>query len=516
MRDICAGKPFSRAIYIRNILPYRDNFSAMDNWITQLGYRPLLLRALAVLFLSIPPQPAMAGRIEAGTFTSHTTLGGNRTPNTIAFQQPFDVPPIVVAIPSGQGGDAATIRITNVTTTGFDELAIEPDPHDGRHVAMDIYYVALEPGRHVLPDGRVIEAGHSTISNVQFGTGFTGGSASWANVGFSSALPTTPVVLHQLQTANSETRNVASQSSQPFITSIARNPSTSGFQLAMERSQTNSGPWPGAEKIGWIAFPSGNTGTFLDDVGSSVSWATVTSSASIRGWSDGCSSVAHGLSASNPVVVAKKNSRNNPDGGWFRYCAVSGSAISLVVDEDLDQDSERSIAASQAEQAAIIAFSRPFHANLKPDLNVMKLSIVTNDGQGGNFAIPGATVDYLIVVTNSGTSAPDNNTVTITEPLPDELNLMVTGFSGPSTSPVLFQQGSPSSSLTCTFISLASTSDCLSFSTDGTNYNYMPVDSGDGTDPAVRYIRVKPSGTMHGNSGSGTPNFSLLLRARVN
>lgn len=166
--------------------------------------------------------PASAGRIEAGTFSAHDTLGSNRTPEPVFFQQAFDTTPVLVAIANSSGDDPASIRITNVTTTGFDELILEPDNWDGHHVAQTTQYIAVEPGRHVLPDGAIVEAGFVDLADVQFGTGFTGGLASWRSVSFSALLPGTPIVLHQLQTANSETRNVANQSSRPHITSIAQ------------------------------------------------------------------------------------------------------------------------------------------------------------------------------------------------------------------------------------------------------------------------------------------------------
>lgn len=461
--------------------------------------------------------PVHAGRIEAGHFTAHATAGGGGSPRRVNFQQTFDVAPIVIAIASTQGNHSATIRITNVSTTGFDELTIEADNWDGTHVAMNIHYIAVEPGRHVLPDGTVIEAGRTALSNVQFGTGFSGSTASWQNVAFSAALQSTPVVLHNLQTANSETRNVPSQTSRPFITSIASNPSISGFRLALDRSQANTGPWPSTETVGWVAFPSAETGSFLDTGNGQIDWSTVTTSATVRGMDNGCTSYQHGLSAvaSQVVAVAKKITRNNADGGWFRYCAINGQNISLLIDEDRDQDNERSVTGGDQESAAIIAFSRSFHALLEPELNVTKARTATDDGQGGDFSIPGALVDYMIAVSNSGNSPPNANSVMVTEALPDALDLVVTGYSGPSTSPVSFEQGSPASNLNCPFISLSSTSDCVEFSTDGINFGYAPVDSGDGTDPAVRYIRVRPSGFMLGDTGSGAPSFTLKLQARV-
>lgn len=476
----------------------------------------LTILAIAGVLALLASSPATAGRIEAGTFTAHDTLGSNRTPDRVFFQQPFDTPPIVIAIANSSGNNSASIRITNISTTGFDELILEPENWDGRHLAQETQYIAVEPGRHVLPNGTIIEAGFVDMTETQFGTGFTGGVASWRPISFSSPLPGTPVILHQLQSANSETRNVANQSSQPHITSIARNPNISGFQLAIDRSQANSGPFPSAERVGWIAIQSGQSGSFPDTGGANINWSTRTTTTNIRGWDNGCFANSHGLTgSSNPVVIAKKITRNNDDGGWLRYCSIDASTISLRVDEDRDQDNERGIASSDAEAAAIIAFSQNFHANFAASLGVTKVRTSTDDGRGGEFKIPEAIVSYLITVTNTGNAPPNLGSVLVTEELPAELDLVVSDFAGPGTGPIVFADGSPPTGTTCTFVSFASTSDCFAFSQDGVNFSYVPSDSGDGTDPNVRFVRVQPAGFMDGDNGSGAPRFTVELRARV-
>lgn len=475
-------------------------------------------KAAIILFAALLAwtAPAQAGRIEAGTFVSGDTFGGGSAPTRVNFQEAFDETPVVIALLSQQGNNSATIRITNVTTTGFDELALEPDNWDGRHVSMTIHYIAVEPGRHVLPDGTVIEAGRSTLSNVQFGTGFSGGVRSWANINFSRPLSGTPVVLHHLQTANSETRNVPFQSSRPHITSIAQSPSATGFQLAMDRSQANSGPFPTSETIGWIAFPTGLNGSFPDTSGNTINWSTRTTPANIRGWGNGCFTNSHGLTgASDPVVIAKKTTRNNQDGGWLRFCNINGSTISLRVDEDRDQDNERNIAAGDAEAAAIVAFSQSFHANLRADLGVTKVRSGISNTDGSQFGLPGATVTYLITVSNNGNTPPSEDSVTVTEELPPELDLLLADIGGAGNGPVDFDEGSPPSNLTCVFISLADPSDCISFSSDGIDFTLVPQDNGEGIDPDIRFIRVQPDGFMNHDGGSGPPQFTLRLRTRI-
>jgi len=474
--------------------------------------------SIAAVLLCLVTFPAHAGRIEAGTFIAHDTLGTNRTPDRVTFQQTFDTPPVVIVIGSSNGSNSASVRVTNVTTTGFDELIIEPDNWDGRHLQMVTYYIAVEPGRHALSGGQVIEAGLLPTSAVQFGTGFTGGIPGWANVSFTRSLNTVPTILHNLQTANSETNNPANGPSRPHITSIAQSPSLAGFQLAIDRSQANSGPFPSSETIGWIAFPNGGSGSFSDINGTSINWSAVTSAANIRGWDNGCVTNSHALTgASNPIVVAKKATRNNGDGGWLRYCSVNATTIALRVDEDRDQDNERSISTADAESAAIVAFSSSFHANLRANLAITKTHTSITNTSGSAFALPQAVVTYRITVTNSGNSPPNEDSVILTEELPPELALVLADFGAPGSGPVLFTDGSPATGLTCTFGGFTDPSDCYSFSTDGADFSYEPTDggTGSGTDPNARFIRIEPSGFMNEAAVAGDPNFALQLRTRI-
>ena len=454
--------------------------------------------------------PAHAGRLEAGSFTAHDT-SANSLPVRVNFQQTFDTVPVVVALIGNNGSDAAKIRITNVSTTGFDELILEPDSFDGPHAAETIHYLAVEPGRHVLPDGRIIEAGLASVSAVQHGSGVSG-PESWASVSFSAPLQGTASLIAHIQTANSETRTVASQSSQPFLTATTQNLSATGFQVALERSETGGGPIPSTETVGWVAFPAGFSGTFPDISSSTITWSAVNSANNIQGWDNGCFTSGFGQNSAGAIVIAKKNSHNGGDGGWLRRCSLSSTTIGLTVDEDTSRDTERG---HISESASIIAFSGSFHANLRPNITVSKTSVSFTDTLGGSFALPGATVEYLISVQNSGNAPPNYNSLVLTEALPAQMALVVTDFGGGTLGPVQFQEGSPASGLGYSFIALGSTADSISFSTDGLNFNYTPVDSGDGTDASVTHIRITPTGYLAPDTGSGPAGFYLRLRGKI-
>ncbi|MCH8221634.1 MAG: LamG domain-containing protein, partial [Proteobacteria bacterium] len=131
-------------------------------------------------------------------------------------------------------------------------------------------------------------------------------------------------------------------------------------------------------------------------------------------------------------------------------------------------------------------------------------------------AIPGAIERYLVEVTNTGSGPADADTVFITDSLPAFMALRVIDFDGVNPGPVAFVDGSPASGLSYTFTSLGSGTDDIEFSNDGgSTWTYTPVDSGDGTDPAVTDTRINPKGIFANNTGGGDPSFQLLFKAVI-
>ena len=64
---------------------------------------------------------ATAYEIEMGSVTLNDTFV-NPIWTGVTFAQPFKVRPVVVAMPTNDGGDPASVRIQNVTTSGFEIL----------------------------------------------------------------------------------------------------------------------------------------------------------------------------------------------------------------------------------------------------------------------------------------------------------------------------------------------------------------------------------------------------------
>ena len=157
---------------------------------------------------------------------------------------------------------------------------------------------------------------------------------------------------------------------------------------------------------------------------------------------------------------------------------------------------------------------------LPPELLVTKVVSTAEDPVNMTTnpkAIPGSEVLYTLTVSNQGTGTVDNDAVVITDAIPANSCMRVTDLGGAGSGPVSFQDGTPSSMLTYSFVSLGSAADDVEFSNNGgATYTYTPTPDGLGCDTAVTHFRVNPKGTFAADTGSGAPEFSFAFRVLVN
>ena len=149
-------------------------------------------------------------------------------------------------------------------------------------------------------------------------------------------------------------------------------------------------------------------------------------------------------------------------------------------------------------------------------LTIVKLSVVKSDPINGITnpkAIPGAVVEYRIIVTNPSVNPIDSGGLAITDALPAQVSLRVADIAGVNSGPVLFTDGVPSSGLTYTFGGLGSTTDDVDFSNDnGVTWTYVPSPDANGTDPAVTDIRIRPQGAFAPNNAQFTLRFRVVVQ----
>ncbi|MFV1982857.1 MAG: DUF6701 domain-containing protein [Thiohalomonadales bacterium] len=323
--------------------------------INQLILRQVISSCLVLLLLFLSPA-VLAWKMESRSVTLNDTFS-NATFTAVNFAQSYTSTPLVFALPSNEGGDPSALRIRNVTNSGFEISQVESPGRDGPHVPMTVDIFVIEAGSFTLPDGTRFEAGTVSTSQVQRGPG-VGGPQGWENISFSSAFPSAPVVLAQIQTMNNETSSPPGNVSIPWLTSVVDNISSNNFRVALERSEVNVGSVTQNETIAYVAITSASNSTFIDINSISITYQTLLTASVIDGWNNACDNISFTPAfATTPRVIATKATRNDNNGGWLRRCNLATNLVGLTVDEDTSRDSERS---HGNEQASIVAFSNNF------------------------------------------------------------------------------------------------------------------------------------------------------------
>lgn len=140
-----------------------------------------------------------------------------------------------------------------------------------------------------------------------------------------------------------------------------------------------------------------------------------------------------------------------------------------------------------------------------PNLVVMKaVSAISDPAEGTTRpkAIPGATMQYLVNVSNQGKGTADSNTLAISDAIPANSSFVVGS--------VAFTDGSASSGLTFSSANISYSSD------NGATWTYTPAAGANGTDPNVTNIRFSPQGSMNGMTGATAPSFNITFQVKIN
>lgn len=144
---------------------------------------------------------------------------------------------------------------------------------------------------------------------------------------------------------------------------------------------------------------------------------------------------------------------------------------------------------------------------------ITKLETLISDPINGTTnpkRIPGAIVEYTVLVTNPGV-AMTTNTVVVTDVLSAFTALCVNATCGAGATPVTLTDGTPASGLgfaagTVTFSNTATPA----------SFTYTPVAGANGCDPSVSTLRVNPTGIFGDGSAAGAdPNFTMRFRVCI-
>lgn len=215
---------------------------------------------------------------------------------------------------------------------------------------------------------------------------------------------------------------------------------------------------------------------------------------------------------------------NSISGDWFVGNITAGNSESLILQADVDAGTGGSTITNTASVEFLSQIdSDPSDDTASvdiipvgnPSLVILKSVTVLNDPVNGSLeprAIPGATMRYLVLSTNTGTGATDADTVVISDAIPTNMALRVADFDVSTPGPIFFADGTPSSGLTYSFVSLADVGDDISFSDDGgATYAYTPLADANGIDGNVTHFRIDLGGAFLGNSGGGNPSLQIFF-----
>jgi uncharacterized repeat protein (TIGR01451 family) len=225
-----------------------------------------------------------------------------------------------------------------------------------------------------------------------------------------------------------------------------------------------------------------------------------------------------GTLSAGDTPVADSDGDGTPDTGLLAPGAIFDLLIAYLIGDVTPSDPNgvaRSVtsATSSVKLAVSASVTDTVTVVLAPLLEVAKVLVTLSDPVNGTTepkGIPGATIAYSVSVTNRGGEVVDPNTVVITDPIPTEAALWVGDVGLPGSGPIDFADGSPSSGLSYTFVSLGSATDAVDFSSDGgSSWSYAP--SPGGSDPNVTHVRVRPRGSFAAATAAGDPSFRVTF-----
>ena len=205
-------------------------------------------------------------------------------------------------------GDPFTLRVRNVTSSGFEFQIDEYDYQDGSTGTEGISWMAVSEGTHTLTNGTMIQAGSVTatnedITNVSFDSGFTN-----------------PVVFSQLSSDNELSAVVTRNSSV----------NSNGFNVQMHEQEANA-VGHATEDIGWIAIESGGSvgnGFLVGTTGDNVTHNNTTINFG-------------GTFTSTPIFVADMQTNDGGDpSNTAGAASVTTTQAQVFIDEEASGDTE--------------------------------------------------------------------------------------------------------------------------------------------------------------------------------
>lgn len=228
----------------------------------------------------------------------------------VVFSREYLEPVVIVSPPTKHDGTPTTVRVRNVTSTGF-EVRLDNWEYLGEaHGGEDLGYLVVEAGRHVLADGRVLVAGSEA-----------GIKGSFRQLGFSESFARGPMVFAQVASASESVAVV------PRLQRVHRD----GFQLRVQQQEAIVSRLNLGEQVHWLALEAGSE--------MQGSWQYQGGLSRVPNEGLFSRSLSSGFRYL-PTVLASVQTFNDRDPVGVRLLDVKSSQFSFQLEEEQSHDSE--------------------------------------------------------------------------------------------------------------------------------------------------------------------------------
>ncbi|WP_435275063.1 DUF6701 domain-containing protein [Psychrobium sp. nBUS_13] len=326
-------------------------------------------------------------KLEAGDIK--LTSSNSRTKfQSVRFKQSYPYPPIVLVIPTAQDEKPVDVKVKNVTRTGFEISTVSYRPNQTIK-AMDLKYVAVEPGIHEFADGTKVEACVVPVSTYHRAMD---SYTSMTAIDFKQSFLLDPVVVNKLQSLNNTNDRDNHRFVNPWLTESAHAlKEKNSIKLTLERAGVygeskimplhyNGDPIITPEIFGYVAIERGVI-NFSDNSNNSVDFQRLFTGnvagggRGNGGWrTDWRTKLNLAPYSEPPTWVGKKVTSIGPDGGWLVRHKLFSKGIHLSVDEDEFHDTERK---HWRENIALFVFDTTFDATIFPPVDHYRFEIPT-------------------------------------------------------------------------------------------------------------------------------------------
>ena len=355
------------------------NLSIVQKWLSSIAITAGLIPSLSFAQIN--------ATFEVGTASLPiTTIASSTTQSpftTITFDAPFtstpNVFPMTPEFGAGAEDDPCTIRIRNITTTGFDAACLEPINEDRESPAVNFNYIATIPGSVNVPIANSIntvrfESSCSFVSSQIFGpncddcTLRSDQSQGFTTQNFMTAFASAPALITQISTTNNSIQGGNGQpGGEPeFLEAAvqANSVGTASFNWTIDRLEAGNGNLNSGETICYLAVEQNGCQEldFSSFGGPESVDFTAVQGGNVDGHDNGATSgegatFPTGCFTSTPTVIGNARSRNGNNGGILRLVSENSTEAIFTFDEDRVSDTERS---HIDEEVSVLAFSSTF------------------------------------------------------------------------------------------------------------------------------------------------------------